>query len=117
VSAFLDSYFKGGRCWLCCKVRERERTRKKSEMRHGRGTKPRTPPSLEASLHPRLSPSLLPSLLALSLTILKLLPPASEQLPLLSLKKMKADESIWPVALKCTCLHPRLGGGDNEPID
>lgn len=46
-----------------------------------------------------------------------LLPPVSKQLPLLSLKKMKADESIWPVALKCTCLHPSLGGGDNEPID
>lgn len=43
--------------------------------------------------------------------------PASKQLPLLSLKKMKADESIWPVALKCTCLRPILGGGDNEPID
>lgn len=43
--------------------------------------------------------------------------PASEQLPLLRLKKMKADESIWPVALKCTCLRPSLGGRDNEPID
>lgn len=72
------------------------------------------PPSL-ILLYPSLS--LLPSLLSLSLTILQLLPPASEQLPLLSLKKMKADESIWPVALKCTCLHPSLGGGDNEPID
>lgn len=61
------------------------------------------------SFYPRLSLSLLPSLL--SLNIVWLLPPASEQLPLLSLKKMKADESIWPVALKCTCLHPGLGGG------
>lgn len=43
--------------------------------------------------------------------------PASKQLPLLRLKKMKADESIWPVALKCTCLRPSLGGRDNEPID
>ena len=52
-----------------------------------------------------------------SVTVLWLLPPASEQLPLLSLEKMKADESIWPVALKCTCLCPSLGVGDNEPID
>lgn len=75
------------------------------------------PPSF-ISLYPQLALSLLlPSLPYLSLTILELLPPASEQLPLLSLKKMKADESIWPVALKCTCLHPSLGGGDNEPID
>lgn len=70
------------------------------------------PPSF-ISLYPWLSPSLP----CLSLTISELLRPASKQLPLLSLKKMKADESIWPVALKCTCLHTSLGGGDNEPID